>query len=301
MTLRNSIAAGLLALFALALPVWSQPGPEKKPAPLPKPPAGVVIEENVAYLAEGRTETADLYLPAKREGKARSPAVVIIHGGGFIGGDKAAAREFNIGTTLALNGYVAMSVNYALASKDNPTWPKNIQDCMTAVRWLRKNAERLQIDVDHIGTIGGSAGGHLAAMLAVAESKDGLDPAGPYAEFSCRVQCAVPMYGAYDFTDRNDLVIIGKTREQAPEAYKAVSPITYLNPKTPPMLLLCGTADSASTVAQSERFAAALKKAGAPHELVLVKDAPHSFHLQPKQQDLRPLVLGFLDKYLKAK
>ena len=195
MAMQNAIGVVLSTLFVLAFPAWSQQDPAKKPAPLPKPPAGVVIEENVAYLAEGRTETADLYLPAKRDPKDRSPAVVIIHGGGFTGGDKAAAREFNIGTNLALNGYVAMSINYALASKDNPTWPKNIQDCMTAVRWLRKNAERLQIDADHIGTIGGSAGGHLTAMLAVAESKDGLDPKGPYAEFSCRVQCACPCTG----------------------------------------------------------------------------------------------------------
>jgi acetyl esterase/lipase len=301
MAIRTATIIGLSTLFVLALSAWSQQDPAKKPAPLPKAPAGVVIQENVTYLAKGRTETADLYLPAKRDRGVRSPAVVIIHGGGFTGGDKAAAREFNIGTTLALNGYVAMSVNYALASKDHPTWPRNVQDCMTAVRWLRKNADHLQIDVDHIGTIGGSAGGHLAAMLAVAEAKDGLDPAGPYAEFSCRVQCAVPMYGAYDFTDRNDLVMIGKTREQAPEAYRAASPIVYLNQKTPPMLLLCGTADSAATVAQSERFAAALKKAGVEHELVLVEKAPHSFHLEPKQRDLRPLVLGFFDKHLKRK
>src|SRR5581483_7493622 len=240
--MQTSIA--LSVVLFLVLPAWAQQAPAKKPAPLPPAPAGVVIEESVAYLAPGRAETADLYLPAKRAPGVRSPAVVIIHGGGFTGGDKAAAREFNIGTTLALHGYVGMSINYALASKDTPTWPQNLQDCMTAVRWLRKNADRLQIDAAHIGTIGGSAGGHLAAMLAVAESKDGLDPAGPYAEFSCRVQCAVPMYGAYDFTDRDTLVLIGKSRDQAPEAYKAASPILYLNRKTPPMLLVCGTADS---------------------------------------------------------
>jgi acetyl esterase/lipase len=268
---------------------------------LPPAPAGVVIQENVPYLAQGRTETADLYRPAKRDPGVRSPAVVIIHGGGHTGGDKAAIREFNIGTTLALHGYVGMSINYALASKEHSAWPQNIQDCMTAVRWLRKNADKLQIDTHHIGTIGGSAGGHLAALLAVADSKDGLDPSGPYAEFSCRVQCAVPMYGAYDFTDRDDLIMIGKPRAQAPEAYRASSPIQYLNRSTPPMLLLCGTADSAGTVAQSKRFAAALKQAGVEHDLVLVENAPHSFHLQPKERDLRPLVLGFFDKHLKKK
>jgi acetyl esterase/lipase len=301
MAVRTRAGLGLSTLVLLALPAWSQPDPAKKPAPLPKPPDGVVIRENVAYLPDGRTETADLYLPANRDKGVRSPAVVIIHGGGFTGGDKAAAREFNIGTTLALHGYVALSVNYALAAKGHPTWPTNLQDCMTAVRWLRKNADRLQVDPAHIGAIGGSAGGHLAAMLAVADAKDGLDPAGPYPEFSCRVKCAVPMYGAYDFTDRDDLVMIGKPRAQAPDPYRAASPIRYVNAKTPPMLVLCGTADSPGTVAQNERFAAALKAAGVEHELVLVKDAPHSFHLQPKQQDLRPLVLGFFDKHLKGK
>src|SRR5436189_2982442 len=113
--MRTSMAVALAVVLVLDLSVWSQPAPAKKP--LPPAPAGVVIEENVAYLAPGRSETADLYLPAKRDRSVRSPAVVIIHGGGFTGGDKAAAREFNIGTTLALNGYVGLSINYALVSK----------------------------------------------------------------------------------------------------------------------------------------------------------------------------------------
>src|SRR5262245_48656452 len=70
--------------------------------------------------------------------------------------------------------------------------------------------------------MGGSAGGHLAAMLAVAESKE-FDPAGPYPEFSCRVQCPVPMYGAYDFIDLTDLTMIRKPRAQAPEPYARVT------------------------------------------------------------------------------
>jgi acetyl esterase/lipase len=253
MALRAATVLGLPTVFVLALSAWSQPSPAKKP--LPPAPEGVVIQENIPYLGPDRAETADLYLPAKRDRSARSPAVVIIHGGGFTGGDKAAAREFNIGTTLAQHGYVGMSVNYALAAKGRPTWPRNLQDCMTAVRWLRKNADRLQVDAAHIGTIGGSAGGHLAAMLAVAGPKDGLDPDGPYGEFSCRVQCAVPMYGAYDFTERPELTMIGKPREQAPETYRAASPILHLRKDTPPMLVLCGTADSPATVAQAERLA----------------------------------------------
>lgn len=291
----------LAALLCSTLPCWSQQATRKTPK-LPPPPAGVVIEENVAYFTQDRKETADLYLPAKREPGVRSPAVVIIHGGGFTGGDKAAAREFNIGTTLALNGYIGMSINYVLATKENPTWPRNLQDCMTAVRWLRKNAERLQIDMGHIGAIGGSAGGHLAAMLALVGSRDGFDPTGPYGDVSCRVQCAVDMYGPSDFTVLpRDMIMLGKPRAEATELYRAASPVTYVDRDDPPLLILHGTADTTVPFEQSQILADALKKAGAPHELVIVEGAPHTFHLQPKQRDLRPVVLGFFEKHLKVR
>ena len=160
----------------------------------------VRIEKDVDYLGAGRTEKADLYLPTKVAPGERRPGIVIIHGGGWSGGDKAAARERNIGTTLAQHGCVCLSVNYVL-SKVGATevlWPRNLHDCKTAVRWLRKHAERLHLDPDHIGAIGGSAGGHLTAMVALTGAKDGLDPAGPYGEFSCRVQAAVDLYGPAD-------------------------------------------------------------------------------------------------------
>jgi dipeptidyl aminopeptidase/acylaminoacyl peptidase len=150
------------------------------------------------------------------------------------------------------------------------------------------------------GLIGGSAGGHLAAMVAVIDEKDGLDPNGPYREFSCRVQCAVPMYGPMDLTEHRDISMLGKTREQAPELYRAASPITYVRKGTPPLLILRGTADKTVDIKQSELFAAALKKVGAVHELIVVEGAPHTFHLQPEQRDLRPVVLGFFDEHLKA-
>jgi acetyl esterase/lipase len=289
-----------MLVFGVSLTILPATFGQEQPKKLPPPPEGVTIEQNITYLAPERKETADLYFPTKRAKAVRSPAVVIIHGGGWTGGDKAAAREFNIGTTLALNGYVAISINYVLATKDQATWPQNLHDCLTAVRWLRKNADRLQIDADHIGVIGGSAGGHLAAMVGVLTEKDGLDPKGPYAEFSCRVQCAVPMYGPMDLTDHRDIGMLGKTRSEAPELYRAASPVTYARKNTPPMLILHGTADKTVDLKQSELFAAALKKVGAVHELVIVEGAPHTFHLQPKQRDLRPVVLGFFDKHLRV-
>ncbi|QOV92379.1 alpha/beta hydrolase [Humisphaera borealis] len=278
----------------------AKPLASARPATVPAMPKGVEFQPDVAYLPEGRSEKADLYLPQNRARDVRSPAVLIIHGGGWSGGEKRAAREINIGTTLALHGYVGMSIDYILATNGKVTWPQNLHDCKTAVRWLRKNAEKLQIDPDRIGVIGGSAGGHLAAMVAVTGPGDGLDPAEPYGDLSCKVKCAVDLYGPADLTDRPEIRMFGKKLAEAPELYKNASPVSHLDKNDPPILIMHGTADMTVPLEQSKLFAAALAKAGVEHELVIVEGAPHTFHLQPKQKDLRPIVLGFFDKYLKA-
>ena len=264
-------------------------------------PAGVRIERAVDFLAAGRTQKADLYFPTATTAGQLRPAVVIIHGGGWSGGKRDAGRELNIGTNLALHGYVGMSIDYALATKTRATWPQNLYDCKTAVRWLRKNAEHLQIDPDRIGVIGGSAGGHLAAMVTLTTPADGLDPKEPYGEYSCRVSCGVDLYGIADLPTYHAASMLGKTLAEAPELYRLASPVTYVRSNSPPLLIIHGTADTTVNVKQSELFADVLKKAGAPYELIIIPGAQHSFDLQPKQRDLRPVVLGFFDKNLKMK
>jgi acetyl esterase/lipase/GMP synthase-like glutamine amidotransferase len=264
----------------------------------------VQIEKDVAYLGADRQERGDLYRPATVAPGQRFPAVVIIHGGGWAGGDKGAAREINIGTTLAAHGYVGFSINYVLAAKGRATWPQNLYDCKTAVRWLRQNAARLHVDPDHLGVIGGSAGGHLAAMVALTGPESKLDPPGPYGQYSCRVQAAVDLYGPADLMtwlpQRTGFDMLPGTRAEKPELYRQASPATHADAQDPPLLILHGTADKTVDVDQSQGLAAALERAGTRHELVIVPDAPHSFHLQPQQRDLRPLVLGFFDRYLKS-
>lgn len=263
--------------------------------------ADVTIQKDIDFLGADRTEKADLYLPAGEPppGKLR-PAVVIVHGGGWTGGDKGAKREINIGTTLAKHGYVGLSINYVLFKKDGPsTWPGNLHDCKTAVRWLRENAERLSIDPNRIGAIGGSAGGHLVSMLGVTGDDKTLDPPGPYGKHSTKIRAVVDMYGPLPEARQNKLAFLGKSVEEAPELYKQVTPTSYLDKNDPPFLILHGTADTTVPVSDSEQFAAALKKAGVQHELIIIEGAPHTFDLQPKQRDLRPKVLEFFDKNLK--
>jgi len=260
----------------------------------------VKVEHDLAYLAEDRAEKLDLYMPAKVDKGQRCPGIVIIHGGGWTGGSKRGAREQNIGTTLAKNGYVCISIDYVLATKDKSTWPQNLHDCKTAVRWLRANAEKYHVDADHIGVIGGSAGGHLALMVGLTDPEAGLDPKEPHGKLSCRVQAVVDLYGPADLVHRGkDLAMLPGTLADKPDLYKRASPVTHVRKGNPPVLILHGSKDSIVPVEQSKLMADALKKAGVEHELIVVEGAGHSFHLEPKEKDLRPAVLGFFDKHLK--
>jgi acetyl esterase/lipase len=261
----------------------------------------VKIEKSIAYLPEGRAEKADLYLPT--DDGTLHPAVLIVHGGGWTGGKRDATREINIGTTLASYGYVCMSIDYLLGDKEgtNECWPQNLHDCKTAVRWLRENATRLKIDPRHIGAIGGSAGGHLVSMLAVTQPADGLDPKEPYGSQSCAIQCVVNLYGPADLENWKDIAALRKKRSEAPELYKQFSVLPHLDKDDPPFLILHGTADTTVPLEQSTSLEAALTKVGIEHHLEIIEGAPHSFHLQPKQKDLRPLVLAFFDKHLRDK
>ena len=266
----------------------------------------ITIESNVPFLGKGRKLLLDLYLPAKSDSNAKRPAVLIVHGGGWHTGSKHAAREKNIATNLAKAGYVCASVNYVLAKKKDTyienleqVWPQNIQDCMTGVQFLRANAEKYGIDPERIGAIGGSAGGHLVAMLGVLGDRDGLDPkGGPWPGVSCRIQAVVPMYGVHDFPE------FSKAKDQKiPDEHadlaKEASPVTHLSRDDPPFLILHGTRDTLVPHAQSSLLHKAAKKAGVKSEIRIITGAKHSFHLQPAQKDLRPLVVDFFDKHLK--
>ena len=273
--------------------------------------ADVRVEENVPYLGEGRSEKLDLYFPPNHEPGVGDPkpAIVIIHGGGWFGGDKGAKREINIGTNLARAGYVCASINYELAKagKEDPftvrlerIWPRNLEDCQTAVRYLRSRAEALGIDPGRIGAIGGSAGGHLTAMLGVADELSGGDGARLYAGHSSRVQAAVPMYGPHDLAHRaKELGLDGDPALL--KLCRDASPVTHLSSDDPPILILHGTRDTTVDLEQSRLLARACRSSGHEFELRIVEGGRHSFHLQPPGHDLRPLVISFLDRHLKKK
>ncbi len=275
-------------------------------------PDGISIERNLTYLAPGRKEKLDLYQPTGRPPKELSPAIVIIHGGGWTGGDKGAEREFITGTALSKAGYVCVSVEYWKGSKNR--WPTNLQDCKNAVRWLRVNAERLQIDPARIGVIGGSAGGHLALMVAYTAGHAELDPKPLYPGVSDQVTACVNMYGISNLLTRqkpddsgkptgqlSDNQLFAETREAAPEKWKAASPVSYIQKSTPPTLTLHGTKDTTVDRDQSTELDHALKAAGVDSKLIMVEGANHAWPLKTSTFDYTAEVVGFFDAQLRGK
>ena len=300
----------LLSLLLLTwLPVLAQPTtnePAEEPAPgknhftPPVYPVNVHVAANVPYLGAGREESADIYSPLQLSPTERLPGILIIHGGGFNDGDKARPREMNIATNLVSQGYVCVSINSRLRRKAGEvTWPQAVYDAKTAVRWLRATAAQWQIDPARIGVIGCSAGGNLATMLALTRPKDGFDLPEPYGSASSAVSCAVDFYGAVNLPEYHDMKMFNRTRAEAPDLYVKASPITYVFKEAPAILIVHGTADATVPLSQSQALDAALTRAGAEHQLVIVPGAPHTFHLQPKQRDLRPLVFDFFASHLK--
>jgi len=302
-------------LLGLFLSSFSQAGPKTNEIEFSSNPQ-VEVRGDISFLKPDRTEKLDLYLPKNRNAGEKSPAVLLIHGGGWKEGDKRQPREIEFGTTLAENGYVAASINYALRSAGK--FPLNLQDCKNGVRYLRAHADELGIDPDRISVMGGSAGGHLALLVAYTADQPYLAPTQPYPGISDKVSCVVDFYGISNLATRKETDPSGKPRKiepldsttqsifgSTPQDWKKASPVSYVKRNVPPTLILHGRKDTTVDSDQSQELADALKKAGATYEIIWLPNAPHSFSFQyavpkskkPLEKDVGPAVLSFLKKY----
>lgn len=279
--------------------------------------SAVRITRDVAFLGPDRAEKLDLYLPQGREAGVRSPALVWIHGGGFMIGRKNEKRAQEICTTAAEAGYVAVSIDYKLR---DGAWPQNLFDCKNAVRFLRAHAAEYRIDPDRIAVAGGSAGGHLALMVAFTSGKAELESEGLYPGVSSAVRCVIDMYGITDLrtprlTDANDNPtatakkpsslsrVFGATTDDD-DVLRIASPVTHVTEDSPPVLILHGRADTSVGYPQSEELARLLKQHDVEYEMMLFDGVGHTFGLtswkgQSLPRDLRPVVLAFLAKHMK--
>lgn len=269
-------------------------------------PDTVRVELDIPYAAtENSRQRLDLYLPKNPKSEKPLPVVVYVHGGGWHSGDKGGGYR-QVGPLVESGEYVGVSIGYRLTQE--AIWPAQIHDCKAAIRWLRANAEKYNLDPDRIGLIGTSAGGHLVAMLGTSGDVKSLEGnLGAHQEVSSRVDCVVDFFGASDLTalgSRHDgpdsppaKLIGGEIKENKDKALNA-SPITYVSEDDPPFLMIHGTDDPLVPYSQSELLDAALKKVKVESLLIPVVGGGHGVSGSTEPQDS---MKAFFDKHLLGK
>lgn len=259
---------------------------------------GVVYRE-----VRGRRLRADVYLPIEPPPEPL-PALLYVHGGGWVMGTRRQSRFMMY--ELAARGFTVVAPSYRLA----PRWPVSaaVEDVKAALAWTREHAEGHGADPKRIVVMGGSAGGHLAALLAMTPNDQELQPGFEDADTS--VQGAVILYGytdltaAWDWSARSDVVrfmervVVQKRWEKHEKVFRQLSPLHRVNKDAPPVLLIHGELDRLVPIEHTRRFAKALRDAGASRvHVVEVPGAHHAFEIFPTPLHQRAvrLIIAFLE------
>jgi len=295
------------AFFALSALTIQSVAYAQTNAPTQLPPKAQAFHD-LSYVPDGHNpaQTLDLFLPTAPQNKDKPIHVVVwIHGGGWSMGDKTMGPFF----PLLSNGFAVASINYRLTRE--ATFPAQIYDCKAAIRWLRAHGSEYNLDTSKIGVWGGSAGGHLVALLGTSCGVAALEGDLGNAKYSSDVQAVCDWYGPSDLT-----TILAQARQinednphppahgpvtrllggRDPEKAKAASPITYVTAKAPPFLIMHGDKDKVVPLAQSQELEEALKKAGVDVTLEVIAGGGHGG--QGFTQETNKSVLNFFKKNL---
>jgi alpha-L-fucosidase 2 len=258
------------------------------------------VQTDIEYgTAAGVSLRLDASVP---DGPGPHPAVILVHGGGWSGGDKDGGPKKGLMAPmhepLSTAGFAWFSINYRLTPKFRH--PAAVEDVETAIRWLKAHAAEYRIDPRRIALSGESAGGHLVAMAAVR------------ANDATRVAAVVPFYGVFDFvaeTKRRNGAIASFTKLFGRETIDdtmlklmhEASPINFVKAGLPPFLLLHGTADQSVAYSQSVDMQTRLRAAGVLCELITIKDGPHGMLPWPAlAPDFKDRVVAWLRATLSA-
>lgn len=239
----------------------------------------VIPSLDVEYSNVGQRVAMDVYRPS---GDGSHPAVVLVHGGGFRAGNRQSYTK--LANRLAEHGYVAATISYRFAPQF--PFPAAVNDVKAAVRFLRANAKQFHLDADHIGALGGSAGGHLVLFLGLTAGVPEFEGTGPNREFSSRVQVVADYYGPSDFTqsygksvDAAEVLplFLEGNLAQKRLAHIRASPLNWVTPNAAPILALHGTEDKFVAYEQSVWLLERLLGAGVQAELETLTGAGHGF------------------------
>lgn len=257
---------------------------------LPAPGANYQIEANIRYDQHPQTVLDILQSPAPA--LKNRPGIIVIHGGGWVEGDKEGMLE-RFCVPFVRHDFVVANVEYRLASA--ATAPAAVNDVLKAALWFRDHADRYKVDPNQIIVTGESAGGHLALMVAMAPASAGFGP-------TIKISGVINFYGISDLPDQLD----GPNKQPYAAAWipdqpdrmelaRRLSPITYVRKGLPPILSIHGDADSVVPCSQSERLTKSLKAAGDDAELITIPGGKHGFQ-SDQMTKLWPQVFKWLKK-----
>ena len=270
---------------------------------------------NIVYSTGGnQRQTLDVYFPRNHnpETNPPKPAVLCIHGGAWRGGSKADMAPF--ASALTEEGYVTVSMSYRLfdpVRHPENVWPAQYDDAQRAVRWMRSNAAVLGIDPGRIAAMGGSAGGHLVALLGTTDTRPGSVPA--FSGISSRVNAVIDIFGPVDLTRDfrhlklgtstvqqlvDDFLGTKKPAAEIAQAKRESSPLFYIDAKTVPFLIFHGDKDTIVPVEQSRVMDAALRQAGIPSTYIELKGEGHGLGAPGSLDRFKRETSAFLGKVI---
>ena len=270
--------------------------------------------KDLAYATISDTQKLDLYIPTT--GNGPFPVVIMVHGGGFMFGDKADGAGLTGVDQLLAAGYAVASINYRLSGE--AIYPAQIYDAKAAARFLRANAETYNLNPDKFGAWGASAGGNLVSLLGTTCGVTELEgDLGNNDQSSC-VQAVVDWFGPIDFlkmqeqyegtgcsSSTNDASspeskLIGAAIQTVPDKVALTNPMNYITADDAPFFIENGTADCNIPPVQNKNLAEALSAViGADMvTYVSLEGAGHGGSQFETDENLK-LVIGFLNTYLK--
>ncbi|HVU89551.1 MAG TPA: alpha/beta hydrolase [Pirellulales bacterium] len=285
----GGVAALILGSFSIATTLWANEGTE------------IDYRPDVTY-ATVAGEELKLDLVRPKELDHAVPAIVVIHGGGWLAGKRQDMTS--VAKEVAAHGYVAATISYRLAPKHR--FPAQIEDSKCAVRYLRAHADELNVDPTRIGAYGVSAGAHLAMMLGALDPADAMEGDGGNLEQPSKVQAVVSFVGPVNLAGENytptqvqilSAFLGGDPKEKQAEC-RSASPITYLNKGDAPVLCFFGTKDPLVSYDQALQIATALTNSGVPGRVEMILGAGHGWGGKERIRTDHA-TMAFFDEHLK--
>jgi|GEM_PF-1362854 len=270
---------------------------------------GVIEQRNLVYAnLKGRKLHIDAFLPFQNKRRATPlPAILIIHGGGWRSGDRS--QHIPLAQHLAANGFACFTVEYRLSTE--AFFPAAVYDLKAAVRWLRKNKKRFNIDGHKINALGFSAGGELAAFLAMTNGLQKFEGQEGESHVSSKVDAVIDIDGTLSFvhpqsseTQHPDKIgasvwWLGYPRTQRRDLWEAASPLTYATNNTVPFIFLNSSLKRMH--AGRDDFKKLMDAKGVRVKIISFADTPHSFCLyRPWFGKVVAEITGFLKEIYKS-